>query len=83
MAEFNNRCSVQEVLQAASIDSQELPLLSTPEPARASTAAAGTPVRLGHVEEQALPAEAKVPAMNGSNWEQVANGEAKVTLGEG
>lgn len=68
---------VQEVPEAASEESMELPRLSTPEPA-----AAGTPVRLGHVEEQAPPAEAKVPAMIGSNWERVANGEAKVTLGE-
>ena len=73
---------MQEVLETALEDSIELPRSSTLEPAHTSTAAAGTPVLLGHGEEQAPPAEARVPAVNGGGWERIANGEAKVTLGE-
>ena len=60
----------------------ELPHMSTPEPAHASTPSAGTPARLGDADEQAPPAEAMVPVTSGSDWDHVANGEAEVTLGE-
>ena len=73
---------MQEVLETALDDSIDLPRSSTLEPAHTSTAAAATPVRLGHNAEQAPPAEARVPAVNGSDWEHIANGEAKVTLGK-
>lgn len=79
---LQDRCDVQEVLETALVDGIELPRSSTLEPAHASTAAAATPVRPGHMAEQAPPAEARVPAVNGGDWEHIANGEAKVTLGE-
>ena len=73
---------MQKVLETALEDSIELPRSSTLEPAHTSTAAAATPVRLDHGAEQAPPAEARVPAVNGSDWDHIANGEANIIVGE-